>query len=102
MKLKLTIRYNYMMMHSSCCILFFVLLEFAQSSKRFKSLLKMLLENEKEKSPLSPSLGFWPERPSSLTSLPRGMLPSSLGHVGLAHLQAQQRTDAAFSSLSYR
>ena len=38
-----------MLMHSCCCSLYFVLLEFAQSSKRFKSLLKMLLENEKEK-----------------------------------------------------
>ena len=57
-----------MLMHPCCCSLYFVLLEFAQSSKRFKSLLKMLLENEKEKSPLSPSLGFWPERPSSLNS----------------------------------
>ena len=38
-----------MLMHSCCCSLYFVLLEFAQSSKRFKYLLKMLLENEKEK-----------------------------------------------------
>ena len=71
-----------MLMHSCCCSLYFVLLEFAKSSKRFKSLLKMLLENEKEKGKtyfyFSPPI--WPSchgliSPHCFPSPPRTGLP---------------------------